>query len=327
MFSKRTLIIGAAFAVTVGIAGCASQSVSSTAATTIPESAVFQKVVTISEVSRAVTAAQKITALPSDLTPSLINSTDKAWAGAPYGPCHQLVGQPADVPVGEFGGCLFGDYQSDKLMVVYGDSHAGMWSSTLEAIAIRDHWSLRTFALPYCPPEDLTFVEFGKVNAACAAFHRAALTAIRVLHPKLLVVTGQTIDEQSAPGVFYTSNQWKEGLVRTIEALKQMGTRVVVIGNIPQWTSDDADCLAAHETDVQACMVPRDQGIPVNVAGERAAAQATGVAYIDPTPWVCSQMCVPVVGNMRVFLDEYHFTRTYAVYLSGALQQALGLGN
>jgi hypothetical protein len=35
-------------------------------------------------------------------------------------------------------------------------------------------------------------------------------------------------------------------------------------------------------------------------------------------------MCVPIVGDKRVFLDEYHFTNTYAVYLSGALQQALG---
>jgi hypothetical protein len=252
---------------------------------------------------------------------------DKAWVGAPYGPCHQLAGNPANVPVGEFGGCLVGDYKSNKLMVVYGDSHAGMWASALEAIAVRNQWSLRAFALPYCPPEDLRLVEFGNVNTKCAAFHQDAPTAIRALHPKLLVITGQTIGAQSAPGVSYTTGQWKEGLIRTINALKQTGTRIVVIGNIPEWTNDDADCLAAHETDVQACMVPLKQGIPMNVAGEREAARATRVDYIDPAPWVCARMCVPVVGNMRIFLDQYHFTKTYSVYLSGALQQTLGLGS
>jgi peptidoglycan/LPS O-acetylase OafA/YrhL len=281
-------------------------------------------VTTIAEVIKEVAEAQKITSLPGDITPALTDSTDRAWPGAPDGPCHKLAGGAA---LGRRGSCLFGDSRSHKLMIVYGDSHAGMWESALQAIAVRDHWSLRVFALPSCPPEELTFVDFGRVNTMCAAFHLAAMAAIRALHPKLLVLTGQTLGEQSAPGVFYTTSQWKAGLVRTIDALKENGTSIVVLGNIPQWTEDDADCLAAHETSVQECMVPRKQGVPANAAGEVEAARATGVGYINPTPWVCARICVPVAGDIRIFYDKYHFTKTYTMHLSGALQQALGLGN
>ena len=38
----------------------------------------------------------------------------------------------------------------------------------------------------------------------------------------------------------------------------------------------------------------------------------------------CSAVCTPIIGNMLVYENQYHITETYATYLSGALQNALG---
>ena len=63
---------------------------------------------------------------------------------------------------------------------------------------------------------------------------------------------------------------------------------------------------------------------PGQQAAESAAAKAEKALYVDPTKWICTPtICSPIVGNFVVYFDAYHFTATYAAYLSGVLQTAL----
>ena len=54
-----------------------------------------------------------------------------------------------------------------------------------------------------------------------------------------------------------------------------------------------------------------------------AAARDAGATYIDVVPWFCSATCTAIVGNMIINQDGQHITRTYASFLSGAVQAAL----
>jgi hypothetical protein len=40
-------------------------------------------------------------------------------------------------------------------------------------------------------------------------------------------------------------------------------------------------------------------------------------------PWVGAERCEPVIADIRVYRERYHFSRTYAMYLTGALSAAL----
>ena len=86
--------------------------------------------------------------LPSDLSPSLAQASHD-WGG-PQAPCFPGF-QQTSIPAS----CVFGDPHGAKTMVIYGDSHAGMWLDALNPIAIRNHWKLIDLSKGACPANSL----------------------------------------------------------------------------------------------------------------------------------------------------------------------------
>ncbi|HTT88184.1 MAG TPA: SGNH hydrolase domain-containing protein [Acidimicrobiales bacterium] len=285
------------------------------------------EVVPAARVLQEVQAAQTLRSVPEGVARHL-TSNDEAGPGFDKNlSCHSVAANKANVPSYAFGACSYGDLNSSKLMVVYGDSHAPMWAEALEYIALRAGWRLVTYYLWNCPVPNLSYIssQTNSPNKQCSEFHSIAPSAIDALHAQLVVITSEAGYQQVKRGVVATAAQWQAGWTKVIDSLRQAGTRVVVLGDIPQWSDDYAYCLAAHMGAVQSCAsLPKD-AIPVNVPAEQKAASVTKVQYISPEPWICAHMCEPVISGIRVFNDEYHLTGTYVEYLSGALQQALGL--
>ena len=282
----------------------------------------------LSQVLQAVQSAQTLKSVPANLEPSLSDTDDFAGASSYFGDteCKRPVANSADVPAVGFGQCVYGDLHSKRLMIVYGDSHAQMWSEALEVIAARTGWRLETFFLPGCPAPDLNFISFqtNDPNTQCSEFHKIAPAAIKALHPSLIVVTSES-SEQVARGVYATSSQWQSGLAKMFASFAAPGTSFAMIGDIPEWSGDDADCLAANMNNVQYCAVPTAEGLQPNLQAEEAAATAAGARYISATPVVCATKCEPIINNIRVYSNEYHLTSEYVDYLSGALDKALDL--
>jgi hypothetical protein len=46
---------------------------------------------------------------------------------------------------------------------------------------------------------------------------------------------------------------------------------------------------------------------------------------VDTTPWFCSDVCAPIVGDMVVYQNEYHITAAYSRYLSGVVAAAANM--
>lgn len=272
------------------------------------------------QVLGAVKAAQNLQTLPNNVQPGLTVTNDGAGVGT--GKCPNTSG----VMVSQ--GCAYGDLTSKKLMVVYGDSHAAMWAEALQIIAKRTGWKLAVFSLSGCPAPDLSLIsaQTNGPNTQCQQFHTLAVQAIKKLHPSLLVVTSESTG-QTAVGVAATPTQWQSGLTKTFASLSEPGTSMVMIGDIPQWPLDDGDCLAARMTNVQGCSASPAQAVSANVQAEHRAAKLSGVKYISTTDWACATKCEPVIGNIRVYFNQYHFGAIYTAYLSDPLQQALGLGS
>ena len=108
-----------------------------------------------------------------------------------------------------------------------------------------------------------------------------------------------------------------------MQKLTQPGTRVAILGAIPNWDHNDKRCLAAHTRDIQACSTERANAVSPFFDAERAGASAAGALYVDTVPWVCAEKCEPVISDIVVYYNPYHFTKKYADYLSGAVADAL----
>ena len=285
-----------------------------------------KSVVSANEVSEALNAAQSITQVPADLTPKLSNLNDIEVLDNGDCPAHYTAPN-VGIDALHFGECTYGDPTGARLLDIFGDGLAGMWLTAIRYAAERTGWRVRIFYFPACPAPDLTFysVDTDSPNYACNKFRTAAIAAIRQTHPAMVVVTSSTLQHVTRH-LLVTSAQWKAGYSKTLSLLKMSGTQLVVMGDIPYLTQDDPVCLVTHESDVQACATPLSVAeTGVWTSAEKQAAKANGAEYINPAPWICSKICEPIVGNIRVYNDQYDLSATYAKSLSGVVQTALKL--
>ena len=273
------------------------------------------------EVRALVNAAPQITALPHDLRP---NMSEAAFDfGGPPARCWP------DFPDASIPACAYGDTQGKYTMVLYGDSHAAMWFSTIDRIALRYHWRLLVLTKSSCPVVDLPVqnppndLGPGGVFTACTTWHSFVAQRIRQAHASLIIISQfPRASPQKGP---YSAGKWGAATASAIRQLPVPADRIIVLGNIPVESHGGPSCLSLHPTDVQACSGPRmDAG---DADAERLAAAATGARYINPAPWFCSHICTDVIGRYQPYWDEFHATGTYANALGLVLANAIDLGS
>ena len=278
---------------------------------------------TLDQVVAAIRAAAAVKTVPTGLAVPVSKATDDGpeagWDGC-------LVDD--DVSTGK-DGCVYGDKQGTKTVVLYGDSHAGMWESAFDVAGKRTHTKVVLFAKPACAVPELHFWDEAtqRKNTECDAYHAWATTAIAALRPDMVVLTSLFTGPRDFAKKDITEAQWDAGLTVTINKVASSGARVVVLGDMPYLEQSAPECLAAHPTDVRACA--RKAASAVNYdhdASEKKAAEAAGARYVAVVDWFCSDVCGPVVNDMVVYQNQYHITAAYSRYLSGVLANGLGLG-
>jgi SGNH domain (fused to AT3 domains) len=272
--------------------------------------------------SAAVEASTSVTVIPDDLTPRLEVANDD-YERLPTDHC----AGPIKVKDSASGECTYGDPSGTKTVVLFGDSHAGMWSTSLDMAGRRGGWRLRVFEQGGCPAPRITFFKDGVPNTGCNDFREAAIAAIVASKPDVVVVTSATLFQRIGKAVTDVANpeEWQAGLSAVLGDLKASGAKLVVLGDLPVLAQPAPECLAAHQQDVARCATPRKTALKnVYHEAEQAAAAANGATYVDPTPWFCAKICWPIIGRMLVYRNQFHITATYAAFLSGAVRAAIG---
>ncbi len=280
-----------------------------------------QKYATTEQVLQAVAAAQQTEALSDAAAAHLVELSRPHQDGPQECFDEREMHPTTDDTI--LGNCAYGDPKGTKQMVIFGDSRAPMWASTLERVAAITGWQVRLFSRGGCPPPDLPYRSniTQTPDPQCDEFHKTAVEEIRKLNPQLVVATGN--HHTLATGEMPTPSQWQDALVSTFQELAQPGTRFAVLGPLPSWENNDMKCLSAHSRDVQACSTERANAMPQFADAERAAVATVGGVYVDTVPWVCAEKCEPVISDIVVYYDPWHFTKKYADYLSGAVTDAL----
>ncbi|WP_250031674.1 SGNH hydrolase domain-containing protein [Paractinoplanes maris] len=272
----------------------------------------------LTEVVTAVRQATVQGALPADLTPSLATTAEDL--GFDNETCEA---GPKAVQVEP---CVFGDRASAIDVVLYGDSHAGMWLPALSAIAERRDWRLQFFGKPACPALAITFwnQQEQRPFTECDRFREFVAGRVAAIKPELVIVTNESFSQKHGRAQLITSSEWRTGLTETLRTLRRFAGQVVVLGNTPVLDQSAPECLAAHPDDIKACTTSRaDATARLWNDAEADAAEATGTGYISVLPWLCTAVCTPVIGNVTVYRNRFHLTATYARMLNGVLEEAL----
>lgn len=282
------------------------------------------KSASLATVLRDVRASDKIRIVPADLAAQASADVATPWTNlgepAVSTGCQPSAEQDDEPP------CVFGDQSGSHTMVLYGDSHAGMWFDALNDIAKRIHWKLISLFKPACPALLLPVRLYKTPGTwtACDQWHRFAINRINRIDPNLLIIS-QATDYEALDGHPYTSSQWRRGMKQLLTRVRARSTSV--LGDLPDPETDPyygPPCVERHLLDVETCSVG-----PLSMtrykAAEREGAAATGAHYVDVTPWFCAARCSAVIGNYIVYLETNHVSVGYSRFLEGVLAEALDL--
>jgi SGNH domain-containing protein len=266
----------------------------------------------LTRVLAAVRQAPAIRSLPAGLTPSL----DAAGQDIGFDSDKCEAGPAAE----RIDPCVFGDPASSTRVVLFGDSHAGMWLPALIEIARRRHWQLTFFGKPACPAPEIVVWN----QPSCDRFRAYAEQQIVTARPDLVLIASGSYGRKTGHDRPVTATEWQGGLTRTLESLRRSGARVIVVGDTPVPARSGPQCLAVHAQDIAACFTTRAAATRrVFDGADQGAAQATGAGYVAVLPWLCGAVCTPVVGHVLVYRNRFQLTATYARMLNGVLEAAV----
>ena len=236
---------------------------------------------------------------------------DNDWAGIDS-PC---TGPNAPVdPILE--GCRqeLPDEPATKRIVVLGDSHAQQYLAALEPVAAARGWELVTLLMPAC--------RFGAAsearNAECNAYNKAS-SAYVLEHRADAVFTVASLTHEDAP--FETE---VPGYLDGVKPFADAGIEIVGIRDNPRFTFNMPQCAQRHGADAPACNPSLSESLVEPSPLENYRGKLPGLYLMDMSDFICARgVCPAVVGNVYVYKDDNHLTRTYVQTMIPMFEQRL----
>jgi hypothetical protein len=189
-----------------------------------------------------------------------------------------------------------------KRIVVLGDSHAQQYMAALGPIAKSHGWEVVTLLKGNC--------RFGgespERDADCNAFNRAS-TQYVLDHRPDAVFTVASLTHKEAP--FETEvPQYLEG----IKPFTDAGMDVVGIRDNPRFNINMPECVQKNGKDAAECNVPQQESLAGSSPLDAYRGQVPRLALMDMSDFICANgTCPAVVGNVYVYKDDNHLTKTY----------------
>jgi peptidoglycan/LPS O-acetylase OafA/YrhL len=225
--------------------------------------------------------------------------------------------------------CRSGAIGSDRKVVIVGDSKIAQWQTALDEIAKDEGWELVQITKSACPFTDASIDRSNKVD--CRAWGKSALQEILDLQPDLVIAShrmGDALPEGATDDKDATAAAMTAGLVSYWSTLTDAGIPVAALLDNPAPSTEPVyECVAQHPDDLTLCAFDRDQGIASSgaPAALQAAREVEGVSTIDLTDTICPDgaRCSAVIGNVLVYRQGTHITRSYIDSAQAQLKAAL----
>src|SRR5690606_31687863 len=249
----------------------------------------------------------------TSITPALADAPDDVSEMYADG-CHQ------DQLSAEVVSCVYGDAESDTVVALVGDSHAAHWQPALEMLADEHGWRLETYTKSACLFAGVVVRDMNRETPyeSCAQWQEDVLDQLVEQRPELVVASSSGTYRVAGDGGPLTREQSfepvSEAMAERWGALEDAGIDVLTIADTPWWGTDVPECVAAHQDDLGACAVSREDAVARSGSPlHHAAAEMTpDAAIVDLTEYVCpGETCVPVVGGVLTHSDSHHLTATY----------------
>ncbi|MGB3686055.1 MAG: acyltransferase family protein [Ornithinimicrobium sp.] len=316
------LIVGPFAGITYAVSGTAVQGIPTTTASQNSHSYPGAEALD-TEANATASSAQTLTsANTEDPAPGLAAAPDDIPEVYDAG-CHQ---QPL---VDEVAWCEYGDPDAGRTMILTGGSHSAHWQPALEVLAKQQGWRLLSATKSGCRPgthlvsaasQDPSVNRDPAADEAwrtsCRAWNANIVTWIGQQNPDLVVLTSTVVERANSV------EQIPQAYPVMWQTLSDDDTRVLAIRDTPRPGRDVPDCLANNGPTSRKCDVPLGVLGQADPTGELQT-DSSIVDFVDLTAHLCAgDSCPAVIGNVVVYSDNSHLTRTFSRSLAPALLDA-----
>jgi peptidoglycan/LPS O-acetylase OafA/YrhL len=215
--------------------------------------------------------------------------------------------------------CAYGDPNAPVTAVLFGDSLAGEWASTLKTIAEMQRWQLITLLKGECSVPDI----FPSGPPDCHPWRQRAMERIEELHPSAVIFSFSRVYP-----LWAGRGRFEEALHETLSHFGKLGILGVVIATTPTSGIDAPNCLMRPRWlgDPKRCDAPRKDAIDAKLVEDiaTAASNLPGVQVWDFTDWFCDdQVCPAMKNDTLVYSDGTHATPAFIRTLAPELERRL----
>ena len=210
------------------------------------------------------------------------------------------------------GACRFGDLDSKKKVVLFGDSHAMQWGPGLIRLAKKKEWQVIALTRASCPAA-LVHIDY-----YCDTWRRHSLRRIRLMRPGLVVVASAANSEAytavvdgSDLGRSSSEPYLVDGMVQTLRRLARWSKKAVVIRDQAVTPFSVTACLRTNLRSPGNCgfRPVRPRAFSYDY---KAARRVRGVPLIDPQPMLCpGGWCRAVDGDYLIYRNHSHLAATF----------------
>lgn len=211
--------------------------------------------------------------------------------------------------------CEFGDLGATRTIALVGDSKALQWLPALDEYGQREGWRVVIWIRSACALSPALQIRDGEPDLFCQRWNDAVIERLTGAdHPDVVMVSavaGRALDDAGKP----TRSALADGYVTYWNRLTDAGSRVIVITDNPHPGTKVYECVGDHASDfMTSCSFEAKSG--VGTPALLQAAQQTKTPVIDLRPWLCpgqgsNRRCWPVIGEVLVYRQGSHLTKTY----------------
>lgn len=207
--------------------------------------------------------------------------------------------------------CEYANLESDKVMVLYGDSHAAQWFPALLEIANRSGYKLISLTKSACPSVETVRKDQGGFKMSrCAKWRQNTTERIRQIQPDVLVMSSFQYFAQP-PQFKDRTKWWNDGQRRLLRDVKDSSSQLIYITDTPHPMRDIPACLTNNS--ISKC----------NTSQRSENLSISGFKVVDPNPWLCSNVCPAVKDGVVAYRDASHISADMSIALIPRLTQAL----
>lgn len=207
--------------------------------------------------------------------------------------------------------CEYANLESDKVMVLYGDSHAAQWFPALLEIANRSGYKLISLTKSACPSvETIRKDQGGFKMSRCAKWRENTTERIRQIQPDVLVMSSFQYFAQP-PQFKDRTKWWNDGQRKLLRDVKDSSSQLIYITDTPHPMRDIPACLTNNS--ISKC----------NTSQRSENLSISGFKVVDPNPWLCSNVCPAVKDGVVAYRDASHISVDMSIALIPRLTQAL----